>query len=115
VLSQRVIRSNTLIVFSMSDGSIQFRWRESMELISPDENHDEVRTLSQAGFAFPADEPGEHLHVMRSGSILISVAFHTALSPNACVAAVIRNNEVRLNKMEYSIGKFDELKEDDRK
>jgi hypothetical protein len=31
------------------------------------------------------------------------------------VAAVIRNAEVKLNKMEYGIGKFDELKEDDRR
>jgi hypothetical protein len=46
--------------------------------------------------------------------ILILVALHTALSPNACMAAVIRNDEVKLNRMEYSIGNSDELKEDDR-
>jgi hypothetical protein len=47
--------------------------------------------------------------------VLTLVALHTTLSPNTCVAAVIRDDGIKLNKMEYTIGDLDTVKEDDRK
>jgi mediator of RNA polymerase II transcription subunit 16 len=58
VLYSRATRHHTLLAFAMSDGSIQFRHRDSMELVSADDNNDEVHTMPQAGFAFPVQDPG---------------------------------------------------------
>ena len=59
VLSQSILRHHTLLAFSFSDGTIQFRFRDSMELASADGNYEEVSTLPQAGFAFPQHEPSK--------------------------------------------------------
>jgi hypothetical protein len=56
VLSFSVLRNETLLCFGLSDGSAQFRVRESMELATPD-GSEELKTLPQAGFSFPVDPP----------------------------------------------------------
>jgi hypothetical protein len=58
VLSVSVIRHDTMLAFSLNDGSIDFRFRDSLELASADGNNEDVHTLPQSGFAFPAHEPG---------------------------------------------------------
>jgi mediator of RNA polymerase II transcription subunit 16 len=58
VLSVDVLRRDTMFAFSLSDGSIEFRFRESLELASADGNNEEVHTFQQSGFAFPAHDPG---------------------------------------------------------
>ena len=58
VLSVSVLRHDTMLAFSLSDGSIEFRFRDSLELASADGNNEEVHTLPQSGFAFPAQDPG---------------------------------------------------------
>jgi hypothetical protein len=52
-----VLRNETLLCFGLSDGSIQFRVRDSMEVAAPGGNDKELRTLPQAGFSFPVDPP----------------------------------------------------------
>jgi Mediator complex subunit 16 len=59
VLSITVLRHDTLLSFSLSDGSIEFRFRDSLELASADGNNEEVHSLPQSGFAFPAQDPGK--------------------------------------------------------
>jgi mediator of RNA polymerase II transcription subunit 16 len=58
VLSVDLLRRDTMFAFSLSDGSIEFRFRESLELASADGNNEEVHTFQQSGFAFPAHDPG---------------------------------------------------------
>lgn len=41
-----------MFAFTMSDGSIHFRYRDTMELVTADDKHDEVHTMPQTGFAF---------------------------------------------------------------
>lgn len=41
-----------MFAFTMSDGSIQFRYRDTMEIVTADDEHDEVHTMPQSGFAF---------------------------------------------------------------
>lgn len=41
-----------MFAITMSDGSIQFRTRDTMDVVVADDKHDEVRTMPQSGFAF---------------------------------------------------------------
>jgi mediator of RNA polymerase II transcription subunit 16 len=52
VLNVVSIRNHTMFAFTMSDGSIQFRYRDTMEVVTPDDKHDKVYTMPQSGFAF---------------------------------------------------------------
>jgi mediator of RNA polymerase II transcription subunit 16 len=84
--------------FAMSDGSIEFRFRDSMELASADGNYEEVSTLPQFGFVFAHQEP----------------SLHIALSPNYCCAVTMNNDgKVRLRRMECGED-LSTLKEDQR-
>ncbi|KAF2667544.1 hypothetical protein BT63DRAFT_294707 [Microthyrium microscopicum] len=97
VLSQTILRHNTLLGFAMSDGAIEFRFRESMELASADGNYEEVSTLPQSGFSFPQGEP----------------VLNVALSPNFCCAlAMNTDGKVKLRRMEYSVDSLGSLNED---
>jgi Mediator complex subunit 16 len=61
VLSVSIVRQCTMLTFTMSDGSVQFRFRESLDLASADGSYEEVQSLPQAGFSFPMDEPGKFI------------------------------------------------------
>jgi hypothetical protein len=56
-----LVRQYTMLAFGMSDGSIQFRFRESLDLASADGSYEEIQSLPQVGFSFPIDEPGLYL------------------------------------------------------
>jgi mediator of RNA polymerase II transcription subunit 16 len=57
ILASISLRNNTMFSFSMSDGTIQFRYRDTMDVITPDDNYNEVHTMPQSGFAFPTMDP----------------------------------------------------------
>jgi mediator of RNA polymerase II transcription subunit 16 len=98
VLSVSIVRQYTMMAFAMSDGSVQFRFRESLDLASADGSYEEVQSLPQAGFSFPVDEP----------------ALYSALSPSACCAVVMNaDGDVKLRKMTYTVGDVTHVKEDD--
>ena len=69
-----------------------------MEIVSPEDNPDEVKSLVQSGFAFPSVEP----------------CLHTALSPGACVVATLKDEgEIELQKMQYTNGEITAVTEND--
>lgn len=49
----------TRFAFCQSDGTVEFRDRYSMEVLSADMNSNTVTSLVQAGFSFTAPEPGK--------------------------------------------------------
>ncbi|KAF2735226.1 hypothetical protein EJ04DRAFT_576318 [Polyplosphaeria fusca] len=80
---------NMILTFCYSDGTIEFRKRSTMDVISPDYNTDTVTSLSQAGFTFPTLDP----------------TLHVALSPNHCIAACMQQDgSIKLRQMEYAHG-----------
>lgn len=56
VLSFSVLRNESLLCFGLSDGSVQFRVRESMEIAAPNGDK-ELKSLPQVGFSFPVEPP----------------------------------------------------------
>ena len=91
-----------MFAITLSDGSVQFRYRASLDVVLPDENPDEVQSLPQSGLVFPAVEP----------------CLHTALSPGACVLATLMDEdgkeEVKIERMGYMNGKVEEIGVDER-
>ena len=62
-----------IIVFYQSDGSVEFRNRASMDVITADYNQDRVSTLPQAGFAFSTLEPSGYTSIVQCGRLLIII------------------------------------------
>lgn len=89
ILSFYPLWYNMLLAYCYSDGSIEFRKRSTMDIITSDYNTDTVSSLPQAGFAFPTLEP----------------SLHIALSPSYCVAACMQQDgTIKLRSMEYTNG-----------
>ena len=107
VMSTTHLRNSTLLSFAMSDGSIHFRDRESMEMLSLDTGLlnaqtkatlPEIKNMAQIGFSFP----------------LLESSLHVALSPNYCMVAVFgKGGQLGLKKMEYNMVPLRELTADD--
>ncbi|OCL01533.1 hypothetical protein AOQ84DRAFT_443946 [Glonium stellatum] len=97
VLSLFPVWYNMILVLCQSDGSIEFRNRASMDVITADYIQDKVSTLPQAGFAFSTAEP----------------TLHIALSANHCVAAAMQSDgSVKLKSMEYTHGSLNSSEDD---
>jgi mediator of RNA polymerase II transcription subunit 16 len=80
---------NMLLAFCHSDGTIEFRKRSTMEIISPDYDTETVTSLSQAGFSFSPLDP----------------SLHISLSPNHCIAACMQpDGSIKLRSAEYAYG-----------
>jgi mediator of RNA polymerase II transcription subunit 16 len=78
-----------LLAFYYSDGTIEFRKRSTMEILTSDGNTDTVTSLFQAGFAFPHAEP----------------SLHMTLSPAYCMAACMQQDgTIKLRTLEYQHG-----------
>ncbi|OCK74259.1 hypothetical protein K432DRAFT_430130 [Lepidopterella palustris CBS 459.81] len=89
VLSFAPVWYNMILSFCQSDGSIEFRKRTSMEVITADYSHDKVSSFPQAGFFFSTLEP----------------SLHIALSANHCMAVAMQSDgSVKLKFMEYTHG-----------
>ncbi|KAI9840028.1 MAG: hypothetical protein M1819_000220 [Sarea resinae] len=89
VLSLQQLNLYTTIALAHSDGSIDFYDRESMNLITANEDWDTISSMSQAGFAFPVDDS----------------CLHIALSPNTCLAVTRdADGDLRLKQMGYVLG-----------
>ncbi|KAF2401203.1 hypothetical protein EJ06DRAFT_581391 [Trichodelitschia bisporula] len=87
VLSILPTRSSTMFIISLSDGSIHFRHRDTMEVVEADDNENEVHTMPQSGFVFPNADP----------------CLHLAFSPNALAVAIRKpDGTVKIEMMEYS-------------
>lgn len=97
VLSFFPVWYNMILVFCQSDGSVEFRNRASMDVITANYNQDRVSTLPQAGFAFSTLEP----------------TLHIALSANHCIAAAMKSDgSVKLKLMEYTHGSLNSSEDD---
>lgn len=57
VLTLLPVRNHTMFALTLCDGSVQFRHRNTFEVIMPDDNTDEVQMLPLSGFAFNQLEP----------------------------------------------------------
>lgn len=57
LLSVQQICLSTVLVFTYSDGAIEFRDRTTMEVLPRDERIDQVSSLGQVGFDFPETGP----------------------------------------------------------
>jgi hypothetical protein len=90
----------SLSSFGLSDGSVQFRVRETMEVSAPN-GEEEFKTLPQVGFSFPVDAPE-------------STGLHMVLSPNNCCAVTMNaDGDVRLKVMEFLQTNLETIKEED--
>lgn len=100
VLSFYPLWYSMTLAFIYSDGTIEFRKRRSMEVISPNFSDDNVSSLTQAGFTFAIHEP----------------SVHVALSPNHCIAACMQpDGELKLQYMEYTYGSLASEDDNDKK
>ncbi|GAB7338934.1 hypothetical protein MBLNU457_5612t1 [Dothideomycetes sp. NU457] len=89
VLSTMITNFETTMVITCSDGTIEFRDRETFDLILPDGSDSHVSGLPQAGFTYLSSD--------RCADI--------ALSYSGCMAALVRTDgTVELQKMEYLQG-----------
>ncbi|CAI6250617.1 unnamed protein product [Periconia digitata] len=89
ILSFTPIWYSMVLGFVYSDGTIEFRKRQTMAIISPDYSTENITSMSQSGFAFSAHEP----------------SLYTALSPNQCVAACMQTDgKIKLRYMDYTHG-----------
>ncbi len=50
---------NTVLAMMYSDGSVEFRDRTTMNVLSPDENDNKISSLHQIGFNFTGGRPCE--------------------------------------------------------
>ncbi len=57
LLSIQQISLSTVLVFTYSDGVVEFRDRTTMEVLPRDERMDQVSSLGQVGFDFPETGP----------------------------------------------------------
>ena len=57
VLSIHLINPSISIAVAYNDGSVEFRDRNSLDVIAPDGDWNRVTSLSRAGLAFLAEEP----------------------------------------------------------
>jgi mediator of RNA polymerase II transcription subunit 16 len=75
--------------FIYSDGTIDFRKRETLSIIAPEYATEVATSMAQSGFSFSAYEP----------------SIYTALSPNRCIAACMQEDgKIKLRSMEYTFG-----------
>ncbi|KAF2145598.1 uncharacterized protein K452DRAFT_264768 [Aplosporella prunicola CBS 121167] len=80
---------HTKFAIFQSNGTTEFRDRYTMERMVADFNEEKVSSLIQAGFDFSKHEP----------------ALHLALSPSACIAALVQHDgTITLKNMEYGLG-----------
>jgi hypothetical protein len=103
----------------LSDGTVSFRHRGTMDPVLPDENTNEVQSLPQSGFAFPTIDPCmciqpsdfqliEVLHVYKI------IGLHATLSPGGCVVATLQSDgDVKLENAQYMNGDIAEISEDE--
>jgi hypothetical protein len=59
VTSMILLRNGTLFAFRLSDGTFEYRDFDTLDLVSLDT--DEVRSMPQSGFTFPAVEEGSRI------------------------------------------------------
>lgn len=89
VLSTMVTNFETTLVIAFSDGTIEFRDRETLDIILPDDSDSHVSGLAQTGFAYLSSKGCADI----------------ALSYSGCMAALVRTDgTVELQKMEYLQG-----------
>ncbi|PVH96402.1 hypothetical protein DM02DRAFT_731213 [Periconia macrospinosa] len=98
VLSFTPIWYSMVLGFVYSDGTIEFRKRGTMAIISPDYSTEAVTSMSQSGFSFPPHE----------------ASLYTALSPNQCVAACMQTDgKITLRSMDYTHGSLSAAEDPD--
>lgn len=59
VTSVTPVRNGTLLALRLSDGTIQHRYLDSLEVVPVDDNQHEVQSMPHSGFTFPAIERGK--------------------------------------------------------
>ncbi|KAI9801030.1 MAG: hypothetical protein M1825_003565 [Sarcosagium campestre] len=88
-ISIHQISASDIFAVAYSDGTIEYRHRQGMSVVAVEEQADRIFSLSQVGFAFPADE----------------ACLYVALSPCACLAVKLNGEgEVKLAVMKHHSG-----------
>ena len=112
LLSIHPLSSNTVLALAFGDGSIEFRDRSTMDLITPTDDLQHVASLTQVGFVFPAEHSCERAFARRQQGLayLTSRAgTHVALSPNSCLGVSLDLEGVAsLKTMQYARGELDD-------
>ncbi|KAL9104109.1 MAG: hypothetical protein Q9163_000911 [Psora crenata] len=86
LISLHHINLSTVLAMMYSDGTIEFRDSQSLQLLPPD-NETQISSLSQIGFAFPAN----------------TSCLRIALSPNSCAAFCMDENHFpSIRLMQYA-------------
>lgn len=104
ILTLQHLKNGTQIALILADGSVQFRDRESMEVITVDgsilgvddtRNLPEIKSMPQIGFVFPT----------------LSNCVQTAFSPDHCLIAMRKSDgDVDWKRMEYTLGAMGDLR-----
>lgn len=97
---------HTKFALYQSNGGVEFRDRYSMEAITADLSENRVSSLPQAGFSFPASDPGMSLTPLQClPAIDRCQALHVVLSPSACMLALLQHDgTIALKNMEFDLG-----------
>ncbi len=106
LLAIQQINVSTVLAMMFSDGSVEFRDRTTMQILSPDENEDQISSLYQIGFNFlgarPCKSPFRMSRTNELDLILRFSGLHAALSPNVAALLVLDDQHIpTLNVMQY--------------
>lgn len=109
ILTLQPLKNGTQVVLTLADGSVQFRDRESMDVITVDgsilgvddtRNLPEIKSMPQIGFTFP----------------ILSHCLQTAFSPDHCLIAMRKaDGDIDWKRMEYTLGAMGDLRTGDPK
>lgn len=119
IVSIHKLSLSTVLGLQYSDGGVEFRDRNSLEVLPRDDYLSQVSSLSQVGFEFPdvglckCSRTFQQIMIggleKKSDSSNYYLGFSSAFSPNACAIAFLgENHEVKLGMMQISVGGFDE-------
>ncbi|KAL3428047.1 RNA polymerase II mediator complex subunit sin4-like protein [Phlyctema vagabunda] len=115
VIGVQPIQLGKYICFTYSDGSVDYRDRNTMAEVFVDDDFKRVTHLTQIGFSFSPQEPCPFvLTQWLENSALISAGLQTAISPTSCSMVQIGNdNKVKWRQLEYQVGDLSSSLEDD--
>lgn len=106
LLAIQQVNVSTVLAMIYSDGSVEFRDRTTMQILSSDDNGSQISSLYQIGFNFLGARPCESFHAISRRSMqdltLLYSGLHASLSPNVAAMLVLDDQHLpTLNVMQY--------------
>lgn len=109
IIAAQPIKHNTVLAFVGSDGTVDFRDRNTMQALQNEQSSDVLSSLMQIGYAFPASNAGKSSSLKKEVR-LINTGIHFALSPNACTLAVAdEKGELEMQWMQHLAQDVDDM------